>query len=57
MANGSGLLLSLLEYQWRPSLNEKVFFKTSHLDLSKFYKDVHAKRIIQEKEKAKIKSL
>lgn len=34
-----------------------VFYHNFTLDLSKIYTDVHAKRVIQEKEKAKIKSL
>ena len=34
-----------------------VFIPTSHWIYLKFYTDVHAKRVIQEKEKAKIKSL
>jgi len=32
-------------------------YQYTSLDLSKIYTDVHAKRVIQEKEKAKIKSL
>ena len=34
-----------------------IVYHNFTLDLSKIYTDVHAKRVIQEKEKAKIKSL